>query len=188
MKKVFMVHRFMGQPNEIFFPWLMRELDKMDVYACSLPMPTPNDPKKEEWVKVISDAVSDAEDEIFLVGCSLGVAAVMRYLEELKSNRGISGAVLISGPCEPLNVEDKSSRLRKIDHFLTPKFDFEKIRKSVKTVKVIHGDDDPKVPFHHAKVISENLKAELIVVPNAGHFDDYFELPEALQALKEMFI
>ncbi len=180
-----MVHGFMGSPNGGWRPWLMGELEKDEVYACALPMPNPNYPKKEEWVKTIADVVADPEDEIFLVGHSLGVPAILHYLQSLENDRKINGVVLVSGPVKPLKVV----KYPVIDTFLDS-FDFTHIKKVCKNFCIIHGDNDDKVPFNHAEELSKNLNCKLITIPNGGHLNGsagWTELPEVLEALKEMF-
>lgn len=189
MKKVFMVHGFMGEPNGGWRPWLMGELSKKDIYACALPMPNPDNPQKDEWIKTISDAVGDANEEIFLVGHSLGVPAILRYLETLSESKKIGGAILVSGPFKIINPENITSKLRKIDNFLDIPFDFEHMKKVCQKFTVIHGDNDEEVPFEHAINISENLNCVLVSVPNGGHLNGsagWNELPQALKVLEEM--
>jgi hypothetical protein len=41
---------------------------EVDIYACALPMPTPERPDKDEWVKTITNAVGTSSDEIFWWG------------------------------------------------------------------------------------------------------------------------
>lgn len=180
----------MSSPNGGFRPWLMAELYKHEVYACALPMPDPYNPKKEAWVQAISNAVNTfTEDEIVLVGHSLGVPAILRYLETRKENQKIGGAVLISGPCSLLDIDNKESKLRRIDNFLDTPFNFEDIKQKSKNFVVIHGDNDPKVPFSHAEELSKNLNCKLISIPNGKHLgnsDGCHELPEALEGINEM--
>jgi len=192
MKKVFIIHGFQSDPNGHWKPWLMGELAKIYVYACSLPMPKPNEPQKSEWLKMIGDCVEIPDGEIFLVGHSLGSVAVLRYLESLPEGVQIGGAVLVAGPCKILKSEDEdvSSKLRKIDHFLDTPINFDYIKKKAKNFVVIHGDNDLNVPIEHGKIISENLGCNLVVVPNGGHLGTdakMWQLPEALKALQDMF-
>ncbi len=190
MKKVFIIHGFMSSPNGGFRPWLMAELFKNDVYACALPMPDPYHPKKEAWVEAISNAVNMfPEDEIILVGHSLGVPAILRYLQTLSENQKIIGSVLVSGPCYSLDIENKETKLRRADNFLDIPFDFENIKQKSKQFVVIHGDNDPKVPFSHAIEISQKLDCKLVSIPNGKHLgnsDGCFELPEVFTAIKDM--
>jgi hypothetical protein len=127
MKKVFIVHGFNGEPNGGWRPWLMGELAKKEIYACALPMPSPESPIKEEWVRTISESIKNPNEEIFLVGHSLGVPAILRYLETLKEDQRINGAFLVSGP---LNIIPKDG-YQNVNKFLDTPFDFEYIKKFV---------------------------------------------------------
>ena len=171
MKKIFMVHGFLGRPNGGWCPWLMAELNKDKIYACSLPMPSPENPKKEEWVNAIKEAVSVPNEDIFLVGHSLGVPAILRYLENLPEDKKIGGAILVSGPSAVLHPDKKESKLRKIDNFLDTEFNYEYIKNRVERICVIHGENDDKVPVQHSNIIAKNLDCSNIIIPNMGHLD-----------------
>lgn len=182
MKKVFIVHGFEGSPNGGWRPWLMAELEKQNIYACALAMPSPANPVSEEWVDEISRHIErNANDGCYLVGHSLGVPAILRYLESV-SARLVSGAVLVSGPSE-------KNSIRKIDNFFEKSFDFGKVRSNCKGFSVIQGDNDPYVPLDNGKFLSQKLDCELIVVANGGHLNGsagWFELPQCLAALQKM--
>ncbi len=182
MKKVFLIHGFKGQPNGGWRPWLMRELAKIDIYACALPMPTPDNPMKEEWVKTISLAISEPNEEIFLVGHSLGVPAILRYLENLPIEKKIRGAVLVSGPIHKIQKNGYES----VNSFLEDPFNFDHIKSVCENFTVIHGNDDPNVSFKEAEELSSILLCDLISVPNGKHLNGsagIYELPQALEAL-----
>jgi len=183
MKKVFVVHGFKGSPNGGWRPWLMAELEKQGIYACALSMPSSESPICAEWVGEISRHVErNRNDEIYLVGHSLGTPAILRYLESAPVGFAIAGAVLVSGPIE-------KTENRKIDNFLDKPFDYENIKSKVKKFAIIHGDNDPNVSLNNAEILSKELKGELIVVKNGGHLsghDGYFSLPQCLDALVRM--
>jgi hypothetical protein len=182
MKKVFIIHGFEGSPNGGWRPWLMGELEKQEIYACALSMPTPENPVCNEWVDEISQHIEiNTTDEIYLVGHSLGAPAILRYLESAQA-KPISGAVLVSGPSEKNNN-------KKIDSFLDKNFDFEKIKLNCKKFSIIHGDNDPNVPIDNAKFLSQKLNGELTIVENGGHLNGsagWFKLPQCLEALNKM--
>ena len=180
MKKVFIIHGFKGAPNGGWRPWLMRELDKHGVFACALEMPTPDAPKLDEWLKEVAYHMDkqNPADEIYLVGHSLGATTVLRYLE-LEDARSVSGVVLASGLIKSLDRAD-------LEEFVQDPFNFEVIRSKALLRTVIHGEDDDRVPFEHAQILSHEIDAELIPVPNGGHLNGksgWYELPQALEML-----
>ena len=181
MKKVFIVHGLEGSPNGGWRPWLMAELEKLDIYACALPMPHPEYPSVAGWLDEIERHVRiNEDDEIYLVGHSLGVPSILLFLES--SEVKIKGAVLVSGPLELTNNE-------KVNPFLENGFDFDKIKSHTKKFAVIHGDDDPLVPLSDAKNLASNLNCHLEIIPNGGHLNGssgWTSLPEVLTLLVNM--
>lgn len=185
MKKIFIIHGFTGKPNGGWRPWLMGELAKNDIYACALPMPKPDAPIKEEWIKTISDVVDIPNEEIFLVGHSLGVPAILRYLETLSVGMKIGGVVLVSGPV--FKIEEDG--YEQVNTFLDVAFDFDHIKNACKNFTIIHGDNDSNVSFSDAEYLKEKLSCDLISIPNGGHLadhDGFYKLPEALDSLLKM--
>jgi hypothetical protein len=182
MKKVFIVHGFEGSPNGGWRPWLMSELEKTKIYACALSMPTPEKPIWSEWVKEIGRHVEqNKKDQIYLVGHSLGVPAILRYLERTKS-KNVKGAVLVSGPIY-------KTKKKAINNFFKTSFDHKAIRSKTKKFLVIHGDNDPNVPLEQGRELAQELKGKLIVVKNGGHLNGssgWYSLPQCLDGLKEM--
>ena len=192
MKKVFIVHGFGGIPNGGWIPWLMEELAKKKIFACALPMPDSKKSVVSKWVEEIAHAVNNSpEDEIFLVGHSLGVPAIFRYFESISENKKISGALLISGFTSPLDPENSKSNYRAIDSFTVPSIDLEKVKNKAEKFIVLHSTDDPAVPFLHAEEISKALDCKLVKVEKGGHFfilsePIVYKLPEAFELLEEI--
>lgn len=185
MKKVFMIHGFMGEPNGGWRPWLMSELAQNDIWACALPMPTPDNPIKDEWIQTIKDAVKIPTDEIFLIGHSLGVPAILHYLESLPDGVKIGGAVLVSGPVFKI----PNNKYDLVNKFLENSFNFDYIKKTCNNFVIIQGDDDPNVPITDAEYLSKNLSCNLILVPNGKHLNGsagIYKLPQALESLLKM--
>ena len=180
-----MIHGFQEKPNGGWRPWLMGELAKSDIYACAIPMPSPDMPVKTDWVTAIKEAVKNPTEEVFLVGHSLGVPAILRYLESLDTDYKIGGVVLVSGPL--LKIEKEG--YEQVDTFLDTTFDFDHIKNVCKYFIIIHGDNDPNVPFSDAEELSKKLGGFLISIPNGGHLNgsaSCFVLPSALESLLKM--
>lgn len=183
MKKVFIVHGLEGSPNGGWRPWLMGELQKLGIYACALSMPKHDTPILSEWLEEINRHVErNQKDEIYLVGHSLGVPTILKYLESMKEDTHVKGAVLVSGPAEKTTNE-------KVAHFLNTPIDFEKVTSKVSHFAVIHGDDDPVVPISNAGYLSEKLHCDLVVIHNGKHLNGsagFLQLPECLRELERM--
>lgn len=182
MKKVFIVHGFEGSPNGGWRPWLMGELQKKDIYACALSMPNPNNPVPSEWVGEISRHVAlNRKDQIYLIGHSLGVPAILRYLES-KDGLKVKGIILVSGPIF-------KTPKKKVVEFLKKSFDFKTIKSKVKNIAVIHGDNDRSVPLEQGVAVTHELNAELVIVKNGGHLNSqsgWNTLPQCLEVLMRM--
>ena len=161
----------------------MGELREKDIYAAALAMPDPATPVCKEWVEEIKRHVEkNKEDELSLVGHSLGVPAILRFLEEVELEKKIKKVVLVSGPCKP--IEDKVHEA--INHFLAAPFNYDEIKKRAEDFFVIHGDNDQVVPPEEASILTEKLGAKLSIIPNGGHLNGssgWVKLPEVLQAL-----
>ncbi len=180
MKKVYLIHGFEGSPNGGWRPYLMGELEKLDIYSCALPMPTPDKPIMSEWLSEIKHYIDrDINDEVYLVGHSLGGTAVLRYLEQFNSPN-IKGVIIVSAPCTRTEIN------KRIWNFLETDFDWDLIKSRLNKIIIIHGDDDPLVPISDAEKTSRELNSELIIIPNGKHLNGsagFIKLPEALSAV-----
>lgn len=187
MKKVFLIHGYKGEPNGGWRPWIMMELGKREFWACAPQLPMAEGPKINEWLKELVRQVGMPNDDIFIIGHSLGATTTLRYLESLPIGGGIGGVILVSGPIRKLPQE----KYRPIDNFFETEFDFDYIKKVCKNFYVIHGDNDESVPIAHAKELSEKLSCELFVVKNGSHLsggDGWHQLPQALEVILKMLI
>ena len=189
MKKVFIVHGFGGIPNGGWISWLMAKLAKNKIYACSLPMPEAKTPVVSKWIEEIAHTVNNSpNDEIFLVGHSLGATAVIKYLESKNENNKIAGAIFVSGFSTPLDLENINSKYRTFDSFFIPEINFENVKNKAGKFVVIHSTNDPAVPFINAEKISSALNCELVKLNKGGHFfilsePVCYELPELLNII-----
>lgn len=179
MKKIYLIHGFNGYPNGGWRPWLMRELYKAKTFAVALEMPKPKAPIKDEWVAKIKEEVGEVVPDKYLVGHSLGVPAILRFLETLNEGEKIAGAFLVSGPVDNVNIKE-------ISNFFETPFNFEHIKKVCDKFYIIHGDADSVVPFSNAEKLSKELNAPIIKVVGADHLGDsdgVYELPQLLEII-----
>lgn len=178
MLKVLIIHGYKSSPNSGWRPWLLGELAKLDVYACALPMPKPEEPSLNDWVKEITRLLErDPKDKYILVGHSLGVVAILKCLEE----NNVHGAVLVSGP-----IRSTKADLR---HLFPESFDFEKIKGGSDNFVVIHGDNDQAVPYAQGQELAETLGCKLVTVEGGRHLNGsagWTELPVVLEEIQKL--
>jgi predicted alpha/beta hydrolase family esterase len=165
----------------------MHELALKNIPAYSLLMPNTQNPVAREWVAEIDKQIDNDSEDVILVGHSLGVSAILRYLEKFPTRR-FKGAVFVSGFVEKLEVDNPESVFRKIDDFVDPAIIFHDIRKTAQKFVVIHGEKDTIVPLVYTEQIVQGLGAELVVVKDGDHFSQKtqpicYELPPVLESI-----
>lgn len=156
----------------------MAELEQRNIYAHALAMPKPENPKVGTWIAEILKN-TDPDEPYFLVGHSLGANVILHYLAVTFDRP--AGVILVSCP------------IRKVDgkgcgNFLEREFDFDFLHNRVPSC-VIHGTNDPDVPFSHAEELSAKLGGKLVPIENGGHLNGHsghYTLPECLDELREM--
>jgi len=184
MEKVLIIHGLNGNPNGGWRPWLMSELQKLDIYAFALSMPNSDNPILNEWLEEIDRYVErHKDDEVFLVGHSLGGLAILRYMERY-SCKNIKGVILVSTPCN-FYEEDKT---KNIFTFFKDKINWNLLKSKNLKIAVIQGDDDSVVPIADGEEIARKLDGDLVIIPNGKHLNGsagFLKLPECLEKLMD---
>jgi len=182
MKKCNIVHGWEGKPDSNWFPWLSQKLEAENFEVNVPVMPNAAHPKRDEWLKTIKEAVGQPDENTYMVGHSLGVVSVLKYIEHLPEGQKIGGAVLAAGFIQSIDEDE-------IADFLNPEVNCDVVKQKAGKIVLIHSDNDPYVPLEQGEYLKRKLDAELIVLPGKGHLneqDGVVELPEALNALIQM--
>ncbi|KKU21207.1 MAG: hypothetical protein UX31_C0020G0013 [Candidatus Nomurabacteria bacterium GW2011_GWA1_46_11] len=72
MKRVFIIHRWDGNPTEDWYQWLKKELEGRGFEVFVPAMPEPDEPKIETWIPFLSQLVGTPDANTFFVGHSIG--------------------------------------------------------------------------------------------------------------------
>jgi len=172
-KRVFAIHGWEGTPDSNWFPWLKKELEKKGFEVFVPQMPNAAHPKMGEWMAHLRKIVGKPDESTYFVGHSLGVIAILRYLEALPSGKKVGGAVLVAGSSRPVGIGE-------LENFFATPLDYEKVRNAAKKIVAINSDNDPYVPLKQGEIMRDILGAKLIIVPNGQHLnegDGFFEFP-----------
>ena len=117
-------------------PWLRQKLGEN--YEVILPiMPNKTNAVFDEWKIWFEKLFPFINNDVILVGHSLGASFLAKYLSENKSPKKVSGVFLVSG------VFDVDSEGYPLASFaLPPKLDLQS-----ENIYLYHSKDDPIVPF-----------------------------------------
>lgn len=182
---VLIIHGYKSYPNDCWFPWLKKELEKRRFEVAILHLPNPQKPKKKLWVTSIKSAIKRPNQNIFLVGHSLGSIAILRYLETLKHDEMIGGVINVAGRL----IKRKGNSKHPTANFFSDSIHWKKIKKHCNTFVGIYSIDDPIVSLENGYKFRKNLNAKLIILKNKGHFtreDKVFKLPVLLKIMLKM--
>ncbi len=174
MEKVFIIHGVEGYPEENWFPWLKRKLEKRGIKVIVPAFPTPEGQTLKNWLEVMKKYEKEIDGSI-VVGHSIGAVFLLSVLER----HFVEAAYFVAGF---LKIP-KSSRFYKGGRsFTEKKFDFGKIMENCGKFTLFHSDNDPYVSLERAEELKEKLGAELNLVKGAGHlnskagYDEFEEL------------
>ena len=187
-KRVFMVHRWGGQPDDIWFPWLQKELKQKGFQIFAPLMPDTDHPIIENWVPALAQAVGTPDEQTYFVGHSMGCETIARYLETLPEGQKVGGVVFVAGYFKRLTLESKEEYLI-ADPWLKTPLDLQNVASHLSKSVAIFSDDDPYVPLDNQDDFRDVLKSEVIVMRAMGHFSKssgITELPIALEKVLEL--
>jgi len=157
---ILIIHGFESNSKEHWFMRFKEKFEKLGYKVFVPDMPGAFFPKKDEWIKRISDFKPDGN--WILIGHSLGGDAILRYLEI--ADKKVAEVLLIATPYE-------SMKFGAIENFFEKGFDWDAIKNKSDKIIVINEDNDPAVPLEHGRQLSRQLGCQLIVRPGYVHFD-----------------
>lgn len=156
-------------------PWLRKKLGKD--YEVILPiMPNKTNAQFEEWSIWFDKLIPFLQNNVILVGHSLGGIFLTKYLSENKFPKKIKGVFLVSP------VYDKDSEGYPVLSFTLPK----KLDLQTKNITIYHSKDDPVVPFSALKNYKNALPAAKVrILGNRGHINQE-KFPELAQDILDL--
>jgi uncharacterized protein len=187
--RAFIIHGYLSYPEEAWLPWMKRSLEEKGCLVALPAMPRPDHPVIHEWLDFLIQLIGEPDPATILIGHSMGVQAVLRYLETLGGAGKAVGKTLLVAGSFPLTRS--AAAAADIPPVLVPWFttgiDAAKVKKAAGECSVILSDNDPYLDSTRAATtFREHLNANVVIVSGGGHFnedDGLVELPEALDAL-----
>lgn len=181
--KVYIIHGYTANPDKNWFPWLERELSKLDIACERLAMPHSDNPYPEAWLAHLEQKITLNElatnNKTVLVGHSLGAIACLTFLA--KHQLSPVGTVFVSGFYQALNT------LPELNPFCDYYAQFPTV--PLQNCHVISALNDHIVPHPYSDALAQHLQANYTRLNQGGHFLDregYTELPIVLESIKTL--
>lgn len=141
-------------------------------------MPEPDDPEYELWKLTIDRELSALEDEIILVGHSLGASVLLKYLSEEPWHKSIVGLFLVA----PVYFGKKDWKVE--EYYLKKGFETELLR--IPRIFLYHSRNDTVVPFKHLVHFADKLPNSVSrAFESRGHLFTT-GLPELVEDIKNL--
>ena len=184
MKRAVIVHCWGGSAQYAWYPALTAQLELLG-YTVAIPdMPNTDAPSLATWLPLLSSTIGEPDDELVLVGHSLGTVTIMRYLETLNGAQQVGKVIFVAGFTDQLGF-------RELENFFDRPLDYAKIKTTSKHGFVaIQSDNDPFVSSQYGVRLANELGAKLVIKHAANHMsgavdaeDACVELPEVIAAL-----
>lgn len=180
MKRAIIVHCWGGSGNYAWYPNVAKQLE-LQGYTVAIPeMPNTEEPKLDTWLPVLQNIVGEPDDELVLIGHSIGTVLIMRYLETLAEDQKIDKAIFVAGFTDQLGFVE-------LENFFETKLDFAKMKGKAKDGFVaIQSDNDPYVSAQYGNRLKDELGAKLIIKHDAGHMSGPVDAEEFCNDLPEV--
>lgn len=172
MRNIFIIHGSYGYPEENWFPWLKKELEKLghQVFVPQFPIPKKIDPaygkhRLKKWLLTLKKYKKYINEKTVFIAHSRGCVFLYHFLTTLDTQ---VNAVFLIAPWIKYRWYPKG--WQKIDSFHKLPFDWKKIKKRSKYFEIYQSTNDD-TPVTEGKTIANKLNAKLHVIKNAGHFN-----------------
>ncbi len=174
---IIFIHGTGGNPDEAFFPWCRKELEKLG-HRTSAPLsPCVMDPDPLSWCETLMD-IYDPHEETVFVGRSSGGNILNFMLEKPEVTAKL--AIALATPFDDLGWDN----LKKL--FIREP-DYEAVKHSVEQYEHWYSDDDPHVPLDHVPHFHKLIGGNLREFKGYSHFynEEFPELIKVIQNLQQ---
>jgi len=179
MVNVLVCHGLGGSARENWFPWLKKELQHLNHNVSVPDFPNSENPKLQEWIDTYSKLDNLFDENSIFIGHSLGCPFLINVLQQ--RSKPVKATVLVAGFTGLLSDREVNT---KVADFSDKTFNWDLIQQRSRSFYVIHSNNDPHVPLEKAEELAKNLRTEVRLIPNSGHFNDN-SFPKLLDMIKK---
>lgn len=186
MKKAIILHGTEGTPEGNWFRWLEKKLKAKEIEVWLPYLPHAAQPLLSEWLEFVTSSCPFSIDEdTMIVGHSSGATLALALASQMKI-----GALVAVSPFVPVGESYAGLDWNANAKLFDVKFNWNAIKANTAKRLIVCSDDDPYIPTKVFHYISEQIDAEIIEVPEQGHFnleksEKYQKFPLLLGLLME---
>ena len=171
-KRIIIVHGWTGSSTSDFFPWAKDELEKMGYGVITPDMPDTDHPVIEKWVSYLGEVIGQPQSTDILIGHSVGVSAILRYLEGLSENAKVKKVIMVAPWAVSLSNLDDDEDEEIVKPWLETPINLDQVKNKADSFVAIFSDNDPYVPLDNQDDFREKLGSEIVIEHNMGHFSE----------------
>jgi len=175
VRKALILEGWFNNPDDNWYPWLKKELEKKGykVYIPELPTMDTKLPDMQKQIKFVEKNFRIDESTV-IIGHSLGAILALRLAERYKYQK----MFLVAG----WDFDDLTEPRHRL--FWKNKINHSKIKKNVKEIYCVSSDNDPYTTAVVTEQMSKRLKGKFILIKDSGHFtkkDGVVKIPQLLK-------
>ncbi|MFW5977189.1 MAG: alpha/beta hydrolase [Candidatus Nanoarchaeia archaeon] len=158
--------------------YLTKKLKKYEIIAPTMPLK--ENAKYKDWKIIFEKYMQQMDEDIILIGESLGGIFLAKYLSENKIKKNILGTYLVAPP-----FDNELSNEELVGGFNLPK-DISLLQKQNQHLPLFFSKDDPVVNIEQAKKYQQQLEEKTIHIFESknGHFR-VEKFPELIKLIKK---
>lgn len=183
-KRVIIVHGWSGHPKEGWFPWLVKELTAAGFEVSVPSMPDTDHPRIEPWVRTLAETIGEPDEQLILIGHSVGAQTILRYLETI--DVPIAGAVFVA-PWLTLSLLGSEENWNIAEPWMDAPIDDAAVRRVLPRSAAIFSSNDPFVSLENVAWFAERFGCKTTMLGDLGHMggdDGITSLPIVLENVK----
>lgn len=173
------MHCWGGSSSYCWYPQTKNDLQSHNFQVLIPNMPATSAPKLSLWLPKLEETIGEPDEDLYLIGHSVGCVTIMRYLESLPDNKKVGGVVFVAGFTDDLGYPE-------LTNFFESRLDFQKIRSRSRHFLSIASDNDPYVPLNFVDILKEKLGSETIIKRQMGHFSGPIDSTGSCLSLPEV--
>lgn len=159
---ILILHGHDGHPGIHWQQYIHDELTKAGHTVIMPDLIPHNNPKREEWVSKIKEVIVNTDDDLILIGHSLGVPTGLYAIQEL--GRKVTGFISVAGFMSHIDFEPA-------DNVMDTPFDTYLLNELIESMYIIYSPTDPYIPQKNSKELIAIFKANEVVIDDGGHFE-----------------